>query len=124
VALLDRSDHAHNACEAAFREFSGEFISTEAVLTEATHLLSDSPRAVQAALAFFVRGGALLVPCSREGIERSATLMEKYRDIPMDYADATLVCLAEETGIREIFTLDRRGFASYRSGRAHFDIFP
>lgn len=40
--------------------------------------------------------------------------MEKYKDIPMDFADATLVVLAEETGIDEVLTLDMRGFSAYR----------
>jgi predicted nucleic acid-binding protein len=42
-------------------------------------------------------------------------LMEKYRDVPMDFADATLVLLAEGPDLREIPTLDRRGFAAYRT---------
>jgi predicted nucleic acid-binding protein len=51
--------------------------------------------------------------------------MEKYRDIPMDFADATLVCLAEETGINKIFTLDIRGFSAYRfREKKVFIIFP
>ena len=51
--------------------------------------------------------------------------MEKYKDIPMDFADATLVVLAEETGINEVFTLDRRGFNSYRiKGKKAFKILP
>lgn len=49
--------------------------------------------------------------------------MEKYKDIPMDFADATLVTLAEETGIVEIFTLDKRGFNSYRiNGKKPFKL--
>jgi len=43
--------------------------------------------------------------------------MEKYSDVPMDYADATLVLLAEHLGVFEILTLDRRGFSAYRSSR-------
>jgi uncharacterized protein len=51
--------------------------------------------------------------------------MEKYKDIPMDFADATLVCLAEDTGISEIFTLDIRGFSAYCiREKKNFIIFP
>ncbi len=35
--------------------------------------------------------------------------MEKYKDVPMDFADFTLVVLAEKMGVEEIFTLDNRG---------------
>ncbi len=51
--------------------------------------------------------------------------MEKYKDIPMDFSDATLVTLAEETGINEVLTLDIRGFSSYRFlGKKAFRILP
>jgi predicted nucleic acid-binding protein len=43
--------------------------------------------------------------------------MEKYANIPMDYADATLVLLAERLDIFEILTLDYRGFNVFRSSR-------
>lgn len=51
-----------------------------------------------------------LIPSSRESLKRVAALMEKYRDVPMDFADATLVILGEEAGTNWVFTLDRRGF--------------
>jgi len=51
--------------------------------------------------------------------------MAKYKDMPMDFADATLVVLAEETGISEIFTLDKKGFNTYRiHGKSSFHIIP
>lgn len=51
--------------------------------------------------------------------------VEKYRNAPMDFADATLVALAEELETQWIFTLDRRGFSTYRLGRRKaFQIIP
>jgi len=51
--------------------------------------------------------------------------MEKYRDLPMDYADATLVALAEESETDHVFTLDRKGFATYRlHGKKAFRVVP
>jgi predicted nucleic acid-binding protein len=44
-------------------------------------------------------------------------LMEKYRDLPMDLADAALVRAAERHSLTQIFTLDRRYFSIYRPGR-------
>jgi predicted nucleic acid-binding protein len=43
-------------------------------------------------------------------------MMERYRDTPMDFADATLVLVADVLEIFDILTLDRRGFATYRTG--------
>ncbi len=51
--------------------------------------------------------------------------MAKYADIPMDFADATLVTLAEEMEISEILTLNRKGFATYRvRSKTAFKIWP
>ena len=51
--------------------------------------------------------------------------MEKYHDLPMDFADATLVTLGEESGIDQVFTLDRRGFSTYRlHGKKAFRLLP
>ena len=51
--------------------------------------------------------------------------MEKYQDLPMDYADATLVALAEESETDYVFTLDRKGFSAYRlQGRKAFRLVP
>jgi predicted nucleic acid-binding protein len=46
-------------------------------------------------------------------IDRTATLMDKYGDVPMDLADASLVAAAESLSHRRIFTLDRH-FHIYR----------
>jgi predicted nucleic acid-binding protein len=52
-------------------------------------------------------------------------LNEKYRDLPMDLADAGLVRVAERESLTEIFTLDRKHFSAYRSGRRQrFSIVP
>ena len=36
-------------------------------------------------------------------------------NLPMDYADATLLLLAEALGIHDLLTLDRRGFSAFRT---------
>jgi predicted nucleic acid-binding protein len=57
-------------------------------------------------------------------ISRMRALMEKYRDIPMDLADASLVAAAESRGLERIFTLDS-DFRVYRfHGNARFDVVP
>lgn len=125
VALLDKSEKNHEACKVFFREFKGKFITTEPVLTEALYLLGPSVSAQKICIEFILRGGATLVPQSASSLVRAGELIGKYHDVPMDFADATLVTLAEETGSTEIFTLDRRGFTVYRiHGKKTFDITP
>ncbi len=125
VALLDKSERNHKRCLAFFRDFKGKLLTTEPVLTEAVYLLGPSVKAQRACLDFIIEDGAVMPPQSKESLSRAVSLMEKYNDIPMDYADATLVALAEDIGTNEAFTLDLRGFNSYRiHGRKTFKIWP
>ena len=74
---------------------------------------------------FLRLGGALLVPSSRASLQRVAKLLDKYADLPMDFADATLVALAEEVDCTSVFTTDRTDFSVYRvKGRKPFRIVP
>ena len=78
----------------------------------------------QALWKLVLNTGLDIAELSRAALERSATLMAKYADRPMDLADATLVALAEERGERRIFTLDS-DFRVYRiHGRTRFNIIP
>ena len=54
---------------------------------------------------------------SPEALAAAVQLMIKYADTPMDFPDATLVWIAEQTGTDDILTLDRRGFSSFRFGK-------
>ncbi|HEX6748224.1 MAG TPA: hypothetical protein VF092_13090 [Longimicrobium sp.] len=58
-------------------------------------------------------GHLVLHDLSETEVDRAAMLMEKYRDAPMDLADATLVAAAETHEHRQIFTLDQH-FRIYR----------
>lgn len=125
VALLDRSERNHDRCLAFLNNLAGRLLTTEAVLTEAIYLLGDTPGGPPACLRFVLNGGATLVPMSMASLARSMKLMEKYSDVPMDFADAGLVALAEEVGSNEVFTLDRRGFTVYRlSKKRPFNVWP
>jgi predicted nucleic acid-binding protein len=114
VALLSKRDAAHAAGVEAFEAFRGHLFTTEPVLTEAMHLLGRQPGGRDACLEFFLRAGALIVPLDGARMARCRELMARYADVPMDFADATLVALAEDLAIAQVFTLDRRGFSAYR----------
>ena len=125
VTLLDRRQTQHRRFVEYFDAWIGPVVSSEAVLTEATHLLGRSPGGRQACVEFFVAGGAVLAPSSPASLERCHQLMSEYSDLPMDFADATLVVLAEELGTDLVLTTDRRDFGVYRiSGRRGFRIQP
>ena len=125
VSLLDRHQRDHAACARFFESWSAPVLSSEAILTEASHLLGGTPGGRRACLDFFLAGGAVPVPATSASLRRARQLIEQYSDLPMDYADATLVVLAEETGTDLVFTTDRRDFGVYRiRGRQRFRIVP
>jgi len=125
VALLDRSEKNHKRCVMFLKEFKGKLLTTEPVLTEAIYLMGSSVKTQRTCIEFILKGGATLVPQSLESLSRAVTLMEKYNDIPMDFADATLVALAEEIAVEEVFTLDIKGFNVYRiRGKKPFKVWP
>ena len=124
VGLLDRSQSVHKACADFYRAWEGQAVTTEAVLTESIHLLSGVSGGGPACIDFVLNGGVLAVPSSEVSLRRCRQLMEKYSDLPMDFADSTLVVLAEELNTGVIFTFDR-DFSLYRiRGRRHFRIVP
>jgi predicted nucleic acid-binding protein len=125
VALVDRSERRHADCVAVLRDWRGPVITTDPVLTETLHLVGPAWHHQHTCLEFFLRGAFILVPASPSTLPHASKLMARYRDVPMDYADATLVVLAEEIGTDQVFTLDRRGFSAYRiHGRRSFAIYP
>ena len=125
VTLLDRRQRDHGRFREFFDGWTGPVVSSEAVLTEATHLLARLPGGREACVAFFVAGGAVLAPSTSASLSRCHRLMSEYSDLPMDFADATLVVLAEELRTDLVFTTDRRDFGVYRiSGRDGFRIRP
>lgn len=125
VSLLDRSQRDHQAYVRFFESWEQAVVTSEAVLTESTHLLAGIAGGRRACLDFFLAGGAVLVPTSPASLRRARELVEQYASLPMDYADATLVVLAEEIGTDMVFTSDRKDFGIYRiSGRGRFHIVP
>jgi predicted nucleic acid-binding protein len=94
-------------------------------VTEALYLLLDVPKGQNAVLDMLRRGAVRLVPLGQEDVSRMQDLMDKYRDQPMDLADAALVRVAERDGLNRVFTVDRRDFEVYRIGkRKTFQIIP
>ena len=112
VAWFDRSDQDHQACASFFQEHSGAFVSTWPVLTEVCHLIPAdvSPRFLE----WVSLGGLSVAELSGSALELMASWMRQYKDLPMDLADASLLWIAHEHGLRRIATLDRRDFCVYR----------
>lgn len=118
VAYLDAGDPEHDAVASCLDDFAGQLSTTSAVITEAMHFVAAGREGARL-LAEFVTATRTEVYdlCRPPELLEAAQLMEKYADTPMDFADATLVLLAEALDVRDILTLDRRGFSTYRTRR-------
>jgi len=108
VALIDRSESMHESCVQWFKDYTGKLYSTEAVLTEVLYLLIFSIEAQSAAINFVLKAVVEVIPTSVESLDRAKNMMRRYSDLPMDYADATIVCLAIDTGIQNVITFDKK----------------
>ena len=125
LALLDRDDEWHRACHQAFNATLLPLLTTEAVLTEAFHLTARDFGDIRGLWTLLSTGSIRLAVITHEELPEIQVLMTKYRDRPMDFADATLVHVAEREGLRTILTIDHDDFETYRIGRnAKFRILP
>jgi len=118
VAYLDAADPGHGEVVACLDDFAGQLATTCAVVTEAMHFVSAGKEG-PSLLAEFVATSRTEVYdlCRPPELLEAVLLMRRYADTPMDFADATLVLLAEALDVRDILTLDRRGFSTYRTRR-------
>ena len=106
LALFDPSDNHHKTTLAFIGRYRENLLTTWPVVTEVCHLLNFSVDAQLNFLRWVQRGGLEIAELEASLVERIIALTEKYRDRPMDLADASLVVLGMKTGIRRILSLD------------------
>jgi predicted nucleic acid-binding protein len=114
IALFDKDDQYHHQALEFIRKLKGELITNYAVLTEVSHLLDFSTRVQIDFLRWVFDGGVSVVDIITDDLARIIELTEKYSDLPMDFADASLVVLCERMAIRDIASIDK-DFGVYRT---------
>lgn len=125
LAFLDRDDKWHHDCVQILRQARLPLLTSEAVLAEVFHLVLRDFGRVDVAWNLLDSGMITLAPILDSDLAPIRTLMLRYHDRPMDFADATLVHLANREGVRAIFTVDHDDFETYRlSGNKKFIILP
>jgi len=116
LALANRRDAHHKRATAALAQIREPLVSTWPVLTETCHVLL-SRLGVDAEMTFvraLGRGACEIFGLRETHLPRIEELMQKYRDLPMDLADASIVVLAEELGSERILSTDNRDFGAHR----------
>lgn len=113
IALFDPDESRHIQVKSFIRAYAGLLLTTWPVITEVGHLLGHSIERQLAFLEWVERGGVDLCAPGDGAITTIRVMAEKYRDLPMDVADGSLIVLGIETGVRDIMTFDR-DFDVYR----------
>lgn len=125
LALVDVREPAHTACAKALQHLRLPLTTTSAVLAETFHFALRRYDLRQLTWDFIREGGAVLAPITGADLSALESLMARYADRPMDFADATLVHVARRDGLNTILTVDHSDFETYRIGRnAKFRILP
>lgn len=124
VALFNNKDQYHQSAQDTLAQYGHEpLITTWCVLTETCHLLlqrsSNTYQGVQKQIKLInifkqYPQQFQLFNLEETHLDRIYLLMEQYKNLPMDLADASLVILAEELGEGRILSVDYRDFNSYR----------
>jgi hypothetical protein len=116
LALFNKGDRHHAMAKRAFGSITEPMITTYPVITETCYLLTQFVNQVaeRKFLRIIAQNAVVTFQIQLHHLERMVTLMEKYEDLPMDFADASLVVLAEQLGHGRILTVDRTDFNVYR----------
>jgi len=114
IALFDKSDKYHHKCLGFIKGYSGELITSWSVITEVSHMLNFNLQVQIDFLKWIELGGITLYDISQSDILNIRVMMEKYIDIPMDLADASLMYIANKENIKDIISIDS-DFDIYRT---------
>lgn len=106
VAYYSESDQWHVAITEFLTSFRGQFITTTAVITEALWLLSSDVEVQNEFLGDLANELFLVEELSTVDFAKIAELNSKYRNVPADFADLSLIVVSERLGITDIVTLD------------------
>ena len=126
VALIDTNEAQHEPCRLVLPRFKPPMVMPWPCYVEAMYLLRrELGYPGQKALWRLRSSGQLVLHESLPAeTDRMEVLMDQYRDLPMDLADASLVAAAEALGLRQVFTLDRHFYAYRLADGTALEVFP
>lgn len=106
IALFDKDDSYHEKVLNFIKDKGFRFVTTTAVVTEVSHMLDFNVNVQIQFLEWIKNDGIQLYEVKQKDIVEIIELTKKYKDRPMDFADATLVIAAKRTGIKKIISID------------------
>lgn len=106
IALFDKSDSYHKKILNFLKNFNGNLFTSICVVTEVTHMLDFNVNAQIDFLKWIDSGGLKIFKLEERHFGEIIELFEKYSDIPMDLADASLLIASDELNIKNIISID------------------
>ncbi len=119
IALFDKNDKFHIPIKEFLKKYEGRLYTTWPVITEVSHMLDFNVGAQIDFLKWISLGAIEVKQIDMSDISRIIDLSEKYSDVPMDFADASLIIISELEGIKEIISIDS-DFYIYRNIRNEY----
>ncbi len=114
IALFDKGDKYHHKVLDFLQTFKGELITSWSVITEVSHMLDFNLQVQIDFLKWIEIGGIEIYKIQQDEIQYIRVMMEKYLDVPMDLADATLMYIASKEDIKNIVSINS-DFDIYRT---------
>jgi hypothetical protein len=127
LSAIDGSQRQHRACAEALAAASSPLVLSPFVLAELDYLLATQVGAAEqmALLEEVARGVYQLEPFRASDIAVARAVMDRYSDLKLGLADASIVVLAQRHGVRDVLTLDERHFRSLRPlNKKRFRLLP
>jgi predicted nucleic acid-binding protein len=116
VAAFSFGDRHHPWVIEQIAKIRPPLLTCEAVISEALFLLRRDGQGANEVMSSIRRGAISIAFSLAEECENVASLLDRYSDLPMSFADACLVRLAEQTRGSRVMTFDRH-FEIYRFHR-------
>lgn len=114
IALFNSKDKFHKPTLKFFKSYTGQIVSSWPVITEVVYVLSFSVEAQIDFLEWIERGSIQIIDLKLEDLKYIKNRMKKYSDLPMDLADASLMCISEKNEIERIISIDS-DFSIYKN---------
>jgi len=106
IALFDKDDIYHQQILEFLKSYNGHLYTSWPVITETLHMLIFSTEVQLDFLRWLDRGGLRVLNFDQSILKRVISLTKKYNDLPVDFADASLVAAAERENIKDIISID------------------
>lgn len=123
VAYGLRNDPLYSAADSFLKHYRGALVTVAPVVVETCFFLSAAGK--RHLLEWVHEGSLAVVEVPVAVYPDLSAIISKYADRDVDFADAALVWLAAESGLRRILTVDESDFAVYRiKGGKRFEVIP